>query len=173
MVKIVRLFKKDIESLIELSLLVDCSHFKIVDYSEWAYWLLQGMKIWGIKDGNKLVAIGSLSYYDIPGKSMGIEDYRLVTLTNGQVHPDYRGRGYQKVLIFIRIISALWEGIYRIQSLVKINNVVCIKNLEKMSFSNQGQYEEDGDQIYIFEFNNQFFINLFKVLNKILGKLRA
>lgn len=46
MVKIVRLYRKDIESLIKLSLLVDPSCAEIASYSEWAAWLNLGMKIW-------------------------------------------------------------------------------------------------------------------------------
>ena len=166
MIKIVRLDKKDINSLVELVLLADPSSAQSADLSEWSYRFRQGIKAWGIKSKGKLIATESLSYYNIPGEMMNIPDFRVAVLDNGFVHPDYRGRGYHKVLILVRTIHALWEGDYKIHSMTKTGNIASIKNLEKMQFNNVDTQEIDYCKTYLFEFNSRFLINLFKIINK-------
>jgi len=166
MVKIVRLYVKDMDSLVELVLRVDPSCARSANFREWPDRFSRGIKTWGIINKGKLVATGSLSYYNIPGVAMKIPDFQVAVLDNGFVHPDFRGRGYHKALIIIRVINALWEGIYKIHSMTETGNIASIKNLEKMRFNNVDTQEIDYCRTYIFEFSSKFLINLFKVINK-------
>jgi hypothetical protein len=62
----------------------------------------------------------------------------VAVLTNGEVHPTYRGLGYQRQLITYRVKFNLNHNIYNIQALVKEDNEYSIKNLLCSGFVYKG-----------------------------------
>lgn len=132
---IIKLGVSDIWDILDLESNIDTT---ISSYSDWHHWFSTGTQTWGIKDGGRLIAIGSISFYDNQGEVCDLKYASVAILTNGQVHPVYRGLGYQRQLIDYRIKFNLNRNIYNIQSLVKEGNEPSIKNLERSGFVYSG-----------------------------------
>ena len=132
---IIELGIRDIFDIMDLEDNIDGA---ISSYTDWYHWFLTGTKTWGIKDGDKLVAIGSISYYDHQSEMCDLKRAKVAILTNGEVHPLYRGLGYQRQLINHRIKFNLNQSIYNIQALVKEGNEPSIKNLQCSGFVYRG-----------------------------------
>lgn len=169
--KVVQLFEKDIGHIVTLSLPIETTYTGFLSYYEWQKSFREGVKVWGIIKDKKLIAVGALSFYDNNGDLSNFNNSRTAVLTNGQVHPNYRGHGYQKILISERVSFALKNGIYNIASLVKTRNFSAIKNLEKMKFINKGLYNDWTKTTTRFVYKDSFLINVYKIRNYILNFL--
>ena len=163
--KVVELGENDVMDIVRLTSSIDRTFIGQSGCYEWYFWLVEGTKVWGIKENNRLVAIGSLSFYNQAGDAVDYLKANVSVLTSGQVHPDYRGRGYQVILIRVRIIFSLRNRIYNIQSLVKEANSAAVRNLSKMGFINQGLYDNGTHAVVRFIYHNSLLILMYKIYN--------
>ncbi|MFZ2310310.1 MAG: GNAT family N-acetyltransferase [Patescibacteria group bacterium] len=134
-------------------------------YADWRHWFSTGTKTWGIKDGKKLIAIGSISFYDNQGDLCDLKYASVAMLTNGEVHPIYRGLGYQLQLIDYRIKFNLNRNIYNIQSLVKEGNEPSIKNLQRSGFVYSGVHCGDEGISDKYVYHLPWWVLLRKILS--------
>jgi ribosomal protein S18 acetylase RimI-like enzyme len=147
--KIVDLNKNHIHLLVELEMACIKDQFVSLSSYEWYETINNGAMVWGIFEENKLIALTSITFYDYNGGQTDLTSAYRAVLTNSVVHPTYRGRGYQSMLIRHRIEFLLKNTtVKEINSLVKKSNIYSIHNLENEGFVYKGKYsgpeEADG-----------------------------
>lgn len=177
--EIVKLKQEDVELLVSLAELIDfrfmgmgSKYFSSLTYRyEWLNWLGKGMHIWGIMENGQLVAAGSLDFY-LNRKCTSYETANEAVLTNDMVHPDYRGRGYHRILISTRIKFCLRNKIYGIHSIVKTENIPCIENFKRMKFSEK-LVDYQTEPILLFSYKNYLMLYFFKVHNYVLALFKT
>lgn len=159
---IVELGVSDIFDILDLESNIDNT---ISSYGDWFHWFSTGTKTWGIRDGGRLIAIGSISFYDEQGDMCSFTSAKVAILTNGQVHPIYRGLGYQCQLINYRIKYNLNQKVYNIQALVKEDNEPSIKNLQRAGFVYSGVHCGDEGIATKYVYHHPWWVRLKRLLD--------
>lgn len=167
--KIIQLNEKHTHLLVEL---IGCVQYEYVSltFSEWSEIIRDGTLVWGIIENNHLVATGSITFYDNDGHQICYNHACTAVLTNSAVHPKYRGKNYQAMLIRHRVGFILEHTKVReIISLVQKDNKHSIRNLVSEDFVYKCKYpgKEDADG-YMYEGPKHFLYwkikNFFKSL---------
>ena len=96
--------------------------------------MLETKQYFGIRDSGELVSVAGVHVY-----STG---YKVAALGNITTHPDYRGRGYGRMVTGRVCKSLLGDEIDHIGLNVKADNVRAIKCYEKLGFEVVGCYGE-------------------------------
>jgi ribosomal protein S18 acetylase RimI-like enzyme len=98
--------------------------------------MLETGQYFGIRESGELVSVAGVHVYSIR--------YKVAALGNITTHPDYRGRGYGRIVTGQVCKSLLSDGIDHIGLNVKADNVSAIKCYEKLDFeaiSSFGEFE--------------------------------
>lgn len=165
--KVVELTISDIPIIMNLCQLTQVGLKDYYSHYGWTSWFIEGMRVWGIKNANnELIAIGSINFYDKNGKVILYSKADIAILTNGNVHPNYRGRGYQRLLIRKRLRFILRNRIYDALSFTEEKLSVSAKNLQRCGFKFDSSFNNDyGYTSYQFAYKNKFLVYFYKTFN--------
>lgn len=173
--KIVKLGREDVELLVSLAKSTDLElmgtksecYSSLIYRHEWLDGLEKGIHVWGIIEDDQLVATGSLNFY-LNRKDTNYENADEALLVSDIVHPDYRRKGYHRILISTRIMFCLRNKIYSIKSIVRTDNMPCIKNFKRMKFSEK-LCDYHREPVFLFSYKNYLMLYFFKAYNYVIN----
>ena len=96
--------------------------------------MLETNQYFGIFEGNRLVSIAGIHVFS--------PKYKVAALGNITTHPDYRNKGFGKMVSARLCKSLLDEGIENIGLNVKADNLAAISSYEKIGFERVTDYNE-------------------------------
>lgn len=94
-----------------------------------------GSYVAGIVEDNSLVATTVLSPFNMFARPCSFENKDLCLMGYSLVHPDYRGRGFQKKLITACINHLRPFGLEELYSFVHVDNKFSLNNLHDSGFT--------------------------------------
>jgi predicted GNAT family acetyltransferase len=95
--------------------------------------MLETKQYYGIRRFGELVSVAGVHVYS--------RRYRVAALGNVTTHPDYRGRGYGRI-VTARVCQSLLRDIEHIGLNVKADNISAIKCYERLGFEVINSYGE-------------------------------
>jgi RimJ/RimL family protein N-acetyltransferase len=95
--------------------------------------MLETKQYYGIRQWGELISVAGVHVYS--------RRYRVAALGNITTHPDYRGKGYGRI-VTARLCKSLLSDVDHIGLNVKADNVSAIRCYEKLGFEVIGSYGE-------------------------------